>query len=109
MVDLILRGITAVRTDPLLAVWFEPKNMAIPIALSQNSELLHAMTTGLAGSSTATRGRPPTTELRGAWLLRCIVSLLAMPGESEASRTGDARSVRRPVALPSSDQQESRS
>lgn len=108
MVDLILRGIAAVRTDPLLAVWFEPKNMAIPIALSQNSELLHAMTTGLAGELVGD-STSPDTELRGAWLLRCIVSLLAMPGESEQVERAMLEAFVVPLLFPSSDQQESRS
>ena len=83
MVDLLQRGIRAVRSDPMLAVWFEPQNMAIPMALSQGSELLQAMTAGLAGEFAEDPGAFADVELRGAWILRSIVSLLAMPGESE--------------------------
>ena len=67
----------------MLAVWFEPQNMAIPMALSQGSELLQAMTAGLAGEFAEDPGAFADVELRGAWILRSIVSLLAMPGESE--------------------------
>lgn len=83
MVDLFMRGIAAVRSDPLLAVWFEPQNIAIPLALSQSSELLAAMTVGRAAEFAGDHGDVEAIELRGAWLLRCIVSLLAMPGPSE--------------------------
>ena len=83
IVDLVLHGIAAVRDDPLLAVWFEPENVAIPIAVSQSSDLLRAMTTALAGELDGDVRSPADVELRGAWLLRCIVSFLAMPAESD--------------------------
>ena len=87
IVDLVLHGIAAVRDDPLLAVWFEPENVAIPIAVSQSSDLLRAMTTALAGELAGELDgdarSPADVELRGAWLLRCIVSFLAMPAESD--------------------------
>lgn len=85
LVDRIMGGIAAVRSDPLLAVWFEPENMAVPIAVSQSSELLHAMTAGMAGEFDAGSRPYEEIERRGAWLLRCIVSFLAMPAESEAA------------------------
>ena len=80
----ILAGVAAVRADPLLAVWFEPDNMAIPLALSQNSELLQAMSAGLVDQLDTTGLTVDDAQRRGAWLLRCIVSLLAMPGPDEA-------------------------
>lgn len=83
IVDLVMRGIAAVRDDPLLAVWFEPENVAIPIAVSQSSDLLRALTTALAGDLVGDAASPADVELRGAWLLRCIVSFLAMPAESD--------------------------
>lgn len=109
MVDLIIRGIRAVREDPLLAVWFEPQNMAIPIALSQNSELLNAMTAGLAGELGGDTRSPADIELLGAWLLRCIVSLLAMPGASEEVERAMLHEFVVPLLLPAHHQQESRS
>ncbi len=84
MVDLVMGGIAAVRADPLLAVWFEPENVAVPIAVSQNSELLQAMTAGMAEKFDSAL-EPAEIQLRGTWLLRCIVSFLAMPAESEAA------------------------
>lgn len=86
VVELIMRGIAAVRSDPVLAVWFEPQNIAVPLALSQDSELLAAMAVGKVGEF-ADPDAPADLELRGAWLMRSIVSLLAMPGPSlEAER-----------------------
>ncbi len=85
LVDLVVSGIAAVRSDPLLAVWFEPDNLAVPIAVSQNSELLQAMTAGLAQQLDVDHGSTDEIALRGAWLLRCIVSFLAMPAEDDAT------------------------
>jgi AcrR family transcriptional regulator len=88
LADRILAGISAVRADPLLAIWFEPENMAVPIALSQSSELLQAMTTGLIDELGVGALDPAEAGRRGEWLLRCIVSLLAMPGsDDETERT----------------------
>ncbi|MEQ8839560.1 MAG: helix-turn-helix domain-containing protein [Acidimicrobiales bacterium] len=87
LTDRILSGIEAVRTDPLLAVWFEPENMAVPIAVSQNSELLRAMSVGLVGQLETNGTQRAEIERRGEWLLRTIISLLVMPGPSpEAER-----------------------
>ena len=92
MVDLPQRGIRAVRSDPMLAVWFEPQNVAIPMALSQGSELLQAMTAGLAGEFAEDPGAFADVELRGAWILRSIVSLLAMPARARRSSESGSRS-----------------
>ncbi len=85
MTDRILAGVEAVRSDPLLAVWFEPDNMAIPIALSQDSELLRAMNTAFVAEISADAATQAELEQRGEWLLRCIVSLLAMPARDAAT------------------------
>lgn len=85
MVDRIVGGIQAVRADPLLAVWFEPENVAVPMALSQDSELLHTMGAAFVGELTPTARSQVATELRGEWLLRSIVSLLAMPAADAAT------------------------
>lgn len=82
LVGRIMAGIDAVRSDPILAAWFEPENMAVPIAVSQNSELLQAMSAGLIGQFGAASLSLEDVERRGEWLLRSIISLLAMPGRS---------------------------
>lgn len=94
LVDRILAGIAGVRADPLLAVWFEPENMAVPMALSQDSEVLRSMAAAFIGElgEADDPGGPDgaglteaEVEARGGWLLRTIVSLLAMPGADEAA------------------------
>jgi AcrR family transcriptional regulator len=107
MVDLVMAGISAVRADPLLAVWFEPENMAVPIAVSQNSELLQAMTAGMAEQFDAAL-EPAEIQLRGTWLLRCIVSFLAMPAANDAEERSMIEAFVVPLLIPRPDQQRSR-
>ena len=109
VLDLIMDGIAAVRSDPLLAAWFEPEHLPIPIAVSQNSELLHAMTTGLAGGLDGDPTSHAEAELRGAWLLRCIVSFLAMPAQSEATERAMLETFVVPLLIPTTDPTRSRS
>ena len=49
MGDRIVAGMRAVRADPLLAVWFEPENMAVPLAVSQDSAVLRPMAAAFIG------------------------------------------------------------
>lgn len=97
LVDRIVLGIEHVRADPLLAVWFEPQNMAVPLALSQSPELLRAM----SGSGIDLDGEPfldrAEAELRAGWLMRSIVSLLATPGPDLATERSMIESFVVPV------------
>ncbi len=85
LADRILGGIAAVRSDPLLSVWFEPENMAVPIRVSQSSELLRTMSLGALDEMDQSPEAREGLELRAGWLLRSIVSLLAMPGNDDAA------------------------
>ncbi len=89
LTDRIIAGIAAIRSDPLLAAWFKPENLAVPLRVSQNSELLQALSAAQVGGDDQTEEGRRATELRGAWLTRSIVSLLAMP----ASREEDEREL----------------
>jgi AcrR family transcriptional regulator len=87
LTDRILSGIAEVRGDPLLAVWFEPENMAVPMAVSQSSDLLQSMSVGAIDQNDATPVDRRDVERRAEWLLRSILSLLAQPGtDAEAER-----------------------
>lgn len=88
LVERILAGIAHVRADPLLAVWFEPENMAVPIAVSRSSTLLQTLSVGLIGQLNTAPVAQDELERRAEWMLRSIVMLLAMPGtDEEAERS----------------------
>ena len=99
--DRILAGIDAVRSDPLLLCWVEPNNLAIPLKVSQDSELLRLMTAAMLEEFDPTHQDQRDVELRGAWMLRSIVSLLAMPGPDAATERAMVENFIVPVALPS--------
>ncbi|MCB0950125.1 MAG: TetR/AcrR family transcriptional regulator [Mycobacterium sp.] len=101
IVERILAGIAHVRADPLLAVWFEPENMAVPIAVSQSSTLLQSMSAGLIGELAEAPMEAGELEQRAGWMLRSIVMLLAMPGpDEEAERRMIERFVVPVIATP---------
>ncbi len=97
--DRILAGVGAVRADPLLAIWFEPENIAVPLALSQDSDILASMASALIGEVDPGRHSPTEVARRGAWLLRSIVSLLAMPGANEQEERAMVESFVVPVLM----------
>lgn len=95
----IVAGLRAVRTDPLLAVWFEPENVAVPLAVSRDSEVLQAG--AAAAIEQLVEGELPPAELRrrGAWLMRTIVSFLALPASDEAEEREAIESFVVPVLI----------
>ncbi len=99
LTERILSGIRAVRGDPLLAVWFEPQNMAVPVALSQDSEVLRALASGFINDLDDAPISSRDVELRGSWLLRSIVALLAMPGADDAAERAMVEAFLVPVLI----------
>ncbi len=95
----VLAGIAAVRSDPQLSVWFEPENMSVPMRVAQSSELLHAMSVGSVDQNETTTRERAEIERRGEWLLRSIVSLLAMPGKDAAAERTMIESFVVPVVI----------
>ncbi len=98
--DRVTLGVLAVRSDPLLAVWFEPENMSIPLALSQDSDVLRAMAAAFIGEVVGSEVNDAEAERRGAWMLRIIVSLLVMPGADVAAERELVASYVVPVLFP---------
>ncbi len=99
LTDRILSGIREVRADPMLAIWFEPENMAVPIAVSQSSDLLRSMSVNAIGETVLTNQEREEIERRGEWLLRSIVMLLAMPGKDDAAERAIVESFIVPALL----------
>lgn len=81
LTERILFGIRSVREDPLLATWFSPENISVPIALSRDSEVLDALTAGFTDGLDLPERSAALARRQGQWLLRSIVSLLAMPAD----------------------------
>ncbi|MDG2049106.1 MAG: TetR/AcrR family transcriptional regulator [Myxococcota bacterium] len=80
---LIQESVRSVRKRPELLVWFEPEQAGHTARLSRGSELLKALTHGFMDSIAPPTETPSNGDLRLRWMIRIIISLLSMPGESE--------------------------
>lgn len=81
LVEGLLGAVREVRRRPGTAAWFEPEVSGLAARMSRGSELVEA----IAGRF-ARRGlgaAPGAAGLRARFLVRIIVSLLAMPGTSD--------------------------
>ena len=97
--DRILAGIEAVRVNPSLSVWFEPENLAVPLQVSQSSELLHSLAVALLDDADHPSIDRRDLEMRGDWLQRSIISLLAMPAGDAAYERALVEDVLVPALL----------
>lgn len=86
LVEWILSGVAATRADEHLAAWFEPENLAVPLALADESTLLQSMATATVQElSTDLSDEEVHRAVR--WLLHCIAMLLVSPcGDAEEER-----------------------
>lgn len=73
LVAAVLSALRQVRGTPLLAGWFGGGGAAVTVGLVQSSEVLETLGAEFVGDVVAAR-----------WLLRCVVTLLVMPGHDEA-------------------------
>jgi AcrR family transcriptional regulator len=78
VVDTMLEGLRRVRRDPALAAWFTPGDAGIASAVAQSSDVIASMVAAFLGDPSA-----PATVRRARWLVRAMLSLLAMPGTDE--------------------------
>jgi len=80
----ILGAIREVRRNPGTAAWFEPSASGMAARMSRSSEVVETLTARFVSTLFGPREDDPEGRLRALWLVRVILSLLAMPGESEA-------------------------
>ena len=85
-----------VRTDDRLRRWFSTGEVGLATAISANSEVLDAISAAFAGSLGA-KVDPEELRRRARWVLRMVLSLLAMP---ESDPTEEEAIVERFVVAP---------
>lgn len=90
VVEAVLAAVAAVRDDDTLVAWFTEGDAGTATALARTSEVVDALAVRFVGDPDDDEVR-----LRAAWLVRVIVSLLAMPGTDAAD---ERRIVERFVA-----------
>jgi AcrR family transcriptional regulator len=77
-VEACLRSLAGVRTSPTLAAWFSPSGSAIATDMAGTSSVIESMAGTLVGNPA-----DPDHRDRARWVVRIMLSLLAMPGDDE--------------------------
>ncbi len=84
LVEGILRAVREVRSHPGTAAWFAPGAAEIAARMSRFSEVIDKLTTTFVSELLGGKARDRETRLRARWLVRVIVSFLALPAASAA-------------------------
>jgi len=83
LVEGVLRAVREVRDSPAMAAWFDPRASGIAARASHGSEVINALSGAFIEGLLDPGRDDPTSGLRARWIVRVVVSLLTMPGESE--------------------------
>jgi AcrR family transcriptional regulator len=75
----ILRAVREVRGHPGTAAWFAPGAAEMAARMSRSSEVVDRLTTTFVSELLGARSRDRESRLRARWLVRVIVSFLALP------------------------------
>jgi AcrR family transcriptional regulator len=101
LVEGILRSLREARRNPGAVAWFEPGASGIAARMSRTSEVIDTLTTTFVAELLSGSGRDRAERLGARWLVRVIVSLLAMPGDSAAEERALVERFVAPALLPS--------
>ena len=82
MVEGILRAVQEVRDSPGMAAWFDPHASGRTARVSHASQVINALSVAFVERLLGLDRHDPSSEEQGRWLVRVVVSLLTMPGES---------------------------
>ena len=81
--EYIVRAVQKVRCNPAMATWFEPGESGITARMSRSSEVIGRLAETFVSNLQGERRDAPSRGMRARWIVRVIVSLLTMPGDSE--------------------------
>jgi AcrR family transcriptional regulator len=84
LVEGILCAVREVRSHPGTAVWFAPGASEIAARMSRSSEVIDRLTTTFVAELLGGKARDRESRLRARWLVRVIVSFLALPAANAA-------------------------
>lgn len=91
----VLAAVDGVRSNPMLAVWFDPEVAGVSAGLAAASGVVETLAAGFLGDA-----RDRATRDAAAWVVRCVVSLLVVPGGSAAAERRLVRTFLVPVVVP---------
>ena len=83
LIEGITRAVHDVRNTPGTAAWFASDDSGMAARMSRSSEVIESVAEAFVEKLLDPRGDDPSSRLRARWLVRVVVSMLTMPGESE--------------------------
>ncbi len=81
--EYIVGAVQKVRRNPAMAAWFEPGESGITARMSRGSEVIGCLADAFVSNLHGERRDAPSSGMQARWMVRVIVSLLTMPGDSE--------------------------
>ena len=81
--EYIVRAVQKVRRNPAMAAWFEPGESGLAARMSRGSEVIGCLADAFVSNLQGTRPNTPPGGMRARWMVRVIVSILTMPGDSD--------------------------
>jgi len=82
LVEGIVRSLYEVRNTPAMLVWFEAGDSGLAAHASRGAETVDELATAFVARLLGDEGGG-SNRLRARWLVRIVVSLLTLPGDSE--------------------------
>jgi AcrR family transcriptional regulator len=83
LIETIARAVQKVRSNPAMAAWFEPGESGMAARMSRGSEVIDGLADAFVSNLSGERRDQSASLLRARWMVRVIVSLLTMPGDTE--------------------------
>lgn len=81
VVEAMLAAVRLVRSEPTLAAWFQLGDAGIATEIANSSAVIEALSTAFVANVGLAGEKAP---IQARWLVRAIVSLLAIPGIDDA-------------------------
>jgi AcrR family transcriptional regulator len=81
--EYIARAVKKVRRNPAMAAWFRAGESGITARMSRGSEVIGCLAEAFVSNLKGAPRGPSSSGMPARWMVRVIVSLLTMPGDSE--------------------------
>jgi AcrR family transcriptional regulator len=81
--EYIVRAVQKVRRNPAMAAWFEPAESGITARMSRGSEVIDCLADTFVSNLSGAGTHAESSGIRARFMVRMIISLLTMPGDSE--------------------------
>ncbi len=81
--EYIVRSVRKVRANPAMAAWFEPAESGITARMSRGSEVIDSLGDAFVANLQGAESEESPGRMGARWMVRVIISLLTLPGQTE--------------------------